>query len=122
MPHSIFLGSALATQDRVSESSSKLTQIESTSTVDSETTVVSLSRIIPRLSDLKGRITTVFRAENLQEKMEPKSHAEHDNNAYTFVRAHIYHGTIDIALSLLGLAVVINSLSVIPTVSSCERS
>jgi hypothetical protein len=56
------------------------------------------------------RIVSVFHVDNLQAKLEPKSHAEHDNNPYAFVRAHIYHGTIDMILSLLGLAVVINSL------------
>jgi metal iron transporter len=27
-----------------------------------------------------------------------------------FVKAHIYHGTVDVMISLLGFAVVINSL------------
>jgi metal iron transporter len=111
MPHSIFLGSALATQDRISESSNKLMRMRSTSSVDSESTIVLSTRM--RRSPFRHlwtRIVSVFHVDHLQEKLEPKSHAEHDNNSYTFVRAHIYHGTIDMILSLLGLAVVINSL------------
>ncbi len=120
MPHSIFLGSALATQDRISESPDKLARVESTLTVDSDATVTSnstsfvgfLRACASHMSEVKERLVSVFRVDSLHGKVEPKSHAEHENNSYTFVRAHIYHGMIDIAISLLGLAVVINSLSV----------
>ncbi|KIY53634.1 putative transporter of the NRAMP family [Fistulina hepatica ATCC 64428] len=53
MPHSLFLGSALATQDRLAMKS---------------------------------------------------------NNSLSFIRAHMYHGMVDVAGSLLGFAVLINSL------------
>ncbi|KAI0763666.1 natural resistance-associated macrophage protein [Irpex lacteus] len=121
MPHSIFLGSALATQDRISESPDKLARIESTLTVDSDATVTSNSAsfvgfrraLASHMSEIRERLVSVFRVDSLHGKVEPKSHAEHENNSYTFVRAHIYHGMIDIAISLLGLAVVINSLILI---------
>ena len=44
----------------------------------------------------------------------PRSHAERDNRPYEFVRAHLWHGIIDMVVSLLGLAVVINSMYVRP--------
>ena len=48
-----------------------------------------------------------------------KSHSEHQNNSYEFVRAHIYHGTIDVVGSLLGFAVVINALYVQSHLQCC---
>ncbi|KAI0093794.1 natural resistance-associated macrophage protein-domain-containing protein [Irpex rosettiformis] len=122
MPHSIFLGSALATQDRVSPTPDKLVQTDSTSTVDQSINSSSTSTtsrfgikktLISYISDLKERFISIFRVDSLQGKMELRSHAEHENNSYAFVRAHVYHGMIDIAISLLGLAVVINSLILI---------
>ena len=44
----------------------------------------------------------------------PRSHAERENRPYAFVRAHLYHGIVDMVVSLLGLAVVINSMYVRP--------
>lgn len=41
---------------------------------------------------------------------EPTTHAERDNRPLDVVRAHIYHGTIDMVVSLLGFAVVINAM------------
>ncbi|KZP24090.1 hypothetical protein FIBSPDRAFT_1042389 [Athelia psychrophila] len=39
---------------------------------------------------------------------DPKTHAERENNALGFVRAHLWHGIVDMALSLLGFAVIID--------------
>ncbi|KAI0692204.1 natural resistance-associated macrophage protein [Cytidiella melzeri] len=113
MPHSIFLGSALATQDRVADSPDQLAQIGSTLTVDSGATAVARMTVPSRILDLKNLFTSIFRVESLQGKAEPRSHAEHENNSYVFVQAHIYHGMADVAISLFGLAVVINSLILI---------
>ncbi|KZP24073.1 natural resistance-associated macrophage protein [Athelia psychrophila] len=41
---------------------------------------------------------------------EPKTHAERETNALGFVRPHLWHGIGDMALSLLGFAVIINAL------------
>ena len=43
---------------------------------------------------------------------EPKSHNDRTNRPLSFVRAHLSHGIIDMVVSLLGLAVVINALYV----------
>ncbi|GJE97814.1 Nramp-domain-containing protein [Phanerochaete sordida] len=118
MPHSIFLGSALATQDRISKPD-KLTRID---TVDTGTTLAPRtikSRLTPPpphelLRRFKKGFRNVFRIVPIGElPTDPKSHAEHENNTYTFVRAHIYHGMIDIAVSLLCIAVVINAMILI---------
>jgi metal iron transporter len=113
MPHSIFLGSALSTQDRVSKPD-KLARIE---TVGSGTTVAvprfTFSSLHPAalLYRLKKGFTDTFRVARIEQSgSEPRTHAERENNAYAHVRAHIYHGMIDITLSLLGLAVVINAM------------
>ncbi|EEB92628.1 hypothetical protein MPER_08833, partial [Moniliophthora perniciosa FA553] len=42
-----------------------------------------------------------------------KQHSERENNSYAFVIAHVYHGIVDVAISLLGFAVVINSFILI---------
>ena len=117
MPHSIFLGSALSTQNRLSAKADKLRRMDSSLTVDSEATCVpaAFKFSLPKLADLLPRFkrgfVNVFRIVPADEfATDPKSHADRENNSYTFVRAHIYHGMIDITISLLGLAVVINSL------------
>lgn len=115
MPHSIFLGSALATQDRTGYTD-KLTRIDTT---DSDATMApsTFRFAFPRPSDLvhrlKSGIRKTFRIIPIEEfPTDPKTHAERENRDYGFVRAHIYHGMIDIAVSLLGIAVVINALYV----------
>ncbi|KDQ31564.1 hypothetical protein PLEOSDRAFT_24093 [Pleurotus ostreatus PC15] len=72
MPHSLFLGSALATQDRISA--------------------------LPPTQP--------------EEKLV-KTHADRLNRPLPFVTAHLKHGIFDIVASLLGFAVLINSLILI---------
>ncbi|KAG6839685.1 hypothetical protein H0H87_000235 [Tephrocybe sp. NHM501043] len=40
-------------------------------------------------------------------------HADWENRPYDFVKAHIHHGVVDIVVSLLGFAVLINSFILI---------
>ncbi|EJF67328.1 Nramp-domain-containing protein [Dichomitus squalens LYAD-421 SS1] len=126
MPHSLFLGSALATQDRMSirEATSmadvRIT-VDSTDSMVSETTTLSDSRA-PSPQSAKHDMRCCFRSFAAAARRhlrlvqidghpdEPKSHAERENNPYYFVRAHLYHGIVDMVISLLGLAVVINAL------------
>lgn len=122
MPHSLFLGSALATQDRVSiketEKQSEIasTDINSLHYTDSEVTLTSTTKTPPTtvrsmLHKLKRSFRTTFRLVPLREfANEPKNHKDRDNNSYGFVRAHIYHGMFDIVISLLGFAVLINAM------------
>ncbi|KAF9447856.1 natural resistance-associated macrophage protein [Macrolepiota fuliginosa MF-IS2] len=118
MPHSLFIGSALATQDRIDcrpiKSDDDL-PLSLTSTTNSEVRIlVSPSRFCLFRRRLKTSLINVFRA-------PPKSlyatratrHNEHENNPLSFVRAHIYHGIVDVVICLLGFAVLINSLILI---------
>jgi metal iron transporter len=119
MPHSLFLGSALATQDRINsrpardedfiESTTSSKALESDESLDSAPS----SRSEKLWASLKESILRMF-------KTPPKSlhateatrHSDHETNPYDFVRAHIGHGVADVLIALLGFAVMINSMCV----------
>ncbi|KAI0713126.1 natural resistance-associated macrophage protein-domain-containing protein [Cerioporus squamosus] len=126
MPHSLFLGSALATQDRLSSTPPSptpkpptLSTVDSTLSTDSDVTISSTPSANKRgpYSLLEYAIASVRRHFRVLPSTvlpdEPKSHAEHENKPLAFVRAHLYHGIVDMVVSLLGLAVVINALILI---------
>ncbi|PIL31302.1 transporter [Ganoderma sinense ZZ0214-1] len=121
MPHSLFLGSALATQDRVSikpavSKADDIVTIDSDMSTDSEAmSDMSTGKKGGRfLASISGAVSRTFRVVHISELPdESKSHAEHENNPYYFVRAHIYHGIVDMVISLLGIAVVINAMILI---------
>jgi len=102
MPHSLFLGSTLATQDRINFRERHSDKTERARR---------RSWILQFLQDRKEDVLSAFRKPppNLYASAATR-HGEHTNNPYEFVRAHIYHGTVDMIGSLLGFAVVINSL------------
>lgn len=104
MPHSIFLGSALATQNRTASDP------DSGEEISGEGFLASYWR------GLKERVLTAFKVNKLDKAALPKSHAELENREYAFVRSHIYHGMVDMAISLIGIAVVINALLVLSEV------
>jgi len=107
MPHSLFIGSALATQDRLSK-----TPLEDDSVSDS--TLESLPeerRPGGILNKIKSSLSNAFRIKALDShKNRPQRHQDRENNSYWFVESHVYHGVVDIILSLLGIAVVVNSM------------
>ncbi|KAK7461376.1 Manganese transporter smf1 [Stygiomarasmius scandens] len=142
MPHSLFLGSALATQNRLSSdeeihSSSPPVMISNRSLSRSSSITLSTSAlpsdngkpfqstfVIGRFVSefirkaaisLYRSIKTAFRIlpSGTGVKETAKSHSDWKNNSQDFVKKHIYHGTADIVISLLGFAVVINSLILI---------
>ena len=107
MPHSLFIGSALATQDRVSQIPLK----------DNDTSTPSLGSVPgehrPKgiLNRIKSSLSKVLRIRALDDhRNRPQRHEDRENNSYWFVKSHIYHGVVDIILSLLCIAVVINSM------------
>jgi len=108
MPHSLFIGSALATQDRLSPAPPK----------DDNTSTSSLGSLPeaqrrPRgiLNRVKSALRKAFQVNALDaHKDRPQRHEDRENNSYWFVKSHIHHGVVDIVLSLLGIAVVINSM------------
>ncbi|KAA1468135.1 smf Mn2+ and Fe2+ transporter [Dentipellis sp. KUC8613] len=111
MPHSLFLGSALATQDRVSPRSAKPLAQSSDSIDSMSTATISRWHTTPR--DWWRSFVSNFRVAPLDPTAEPKSHADRENNSLSFVKAHLGHGIADIVISLLGFAVLINSLILI---------
>jgi len=107
MPHSLFIGSALATQDRLSQT--PLTDgVISTSSLGSPP-----EERRPRgtLNQITSSLGKVLRIKSLDDhRNRPQRHEDRENNSYWFVKSHIYHGVVDIILSLLCIAVVINSM------------
>ncbi|PPQ75552.1 hypothetical protein CVT24_013244 [Panaeolus cyanescens] len=111
MPHSLFLGSALATQDRVSfydRSGNKSDALDEAISTSSKSMSPGRAIFQRWLNGMKEGVLKAFRTPTDERK--PTRYSERSNNCYEFVKAHIYHGTFDIAGSLLGFAVMINSL------------
>lgn len=107
MPHSLFLGSALATQDRLSPKRPKDDNIS----VSSLGSLPEERRPTGVLNHIKSSLKEAFRIKALDDhKNRPQRHEDRENNSYSFVKSHVYHGVVDIVLSLLGVAVVINSM------------
>jgi len=113
MPHGVFLGSALATQDRLSVSPPKAQngekEFEGDNSAPPQPSHFKPSRVIVALKEL---IRAPFRRPPPSEYSSANSHADHENNPYAFIKAHIYHGTVDLVMSLMLVAVSINSMSV----------
>lgn len=121
MPHSLFLGSHLATQDRLSKEplvpvspvsslSSKVLERELTGTTSRREHVQYLGQVIWR----KFRSLFVVSPSELEAlNARPKSYKDRENHSLEFVRSHLYHGMVDMVSSLLSLAVVINALILI---------
>ncbi|THU79103.1 natural resistance-associated macrophage protein [Dendrothele bispora CBS 962.96] len=138
MPHSLFLGSALATQDRTGVNSNSSDnnadhetnvstgnmqtplhkQDKASSTTSSSSSSSRLSLFLTNFlkrtySFLRLSFETSFRVPPPTLKEQVNRYADWENNSGEFVKSHIYHGTVDIVMSLLGFAVVINSLILI---------
>ncbi|KAF9461893.1 natural resistance-associated macrophage protein-domain-containing protein [Collybia nuda] len=118
MPHSLFLGSALATQDRISPAPKKIkkpTSITDDSKNSSETEFFQPKTKHQRIwSAIKESVCAPFRVPEASEySTRATRHCGRENKPLAFVKAHIYHGIVDVVLSLLGFAVLINSLILI---------
>ncbi|KAJ3853998.1 natural resistance-associated macrophage protein-domain-containing protein [Lentinula lateritia] len=117
MPHSLFLGSALATQDRDSSPKSQYPSHSIDLSISSTSTVFS-ARDSPETSARKEtpEVAQVFRTHpetTYGAKYNIKRHEDWENNSFDFVKRHLYHGIVDMTGSLLGFAVVINSMILI---------
>ena len=99
MPHALYLGSHLATQDRVGSEPPAIPILH-----QSQRSTRSFTSII------KG-LFSVSRASNLPSNTVDRDtpYGERENMSMSFVRGHLGHGVADIVLSLLGFAVAINS-------------
>jgi metal iron transporter len=98
MPHSLYLGSALATQDRASV---KPVVLPSPSRIRD----TGHNRLFRKISALFRPVHS-----DNSDSDEFASHADRPNNSLPFIKAHLYHGIIDLVVNLLGIAVVVNSL------------
>jgi metal iron transporter len=107
MPHSLFLGSALATQDRLSPIPPK-DDILSGSGLGHPPEERRAANILGRAkSSLRGALQTGALDNH---RNRPQRYEDRENNSYRFVESHVHHAAVDIVLSLLGIAVVINSM------------
>lgn len=106
MPHSLFLGSHLATQDRESKESIPPIPQLLDKTQEFEGSRRERLRYLGRAFWRNCR--SLFILEEL--KPRPKSHEHRENNALEFVQLHLYHGIVNMVGSLLGFAVIINAL------------
>lgn len=130
MPHSLFLGSALATQDR--DPSPRL-RAEESNAKHSSSTIAQVVEDAPKeiehrnalqpckyrclIHDLYKRFRLIviraFRSpygRPYPTACTVKYHEDRENNDFDFVKRHLYHGIVDMVGSLLGFAVVINSM------------
>lgn len=102
MPHALFLGSSLATQDRVSDAppEERLPSSPTSSRTPLPTRIRQFIRPLFRLTRADRAISAIdYRSK----------YGQRANNSYSFIRAHLSHGVADVVFSLLALAVPINS-------------
>ncbi|KAK7453194.1 Manganese transporter smf1 [Stygiomarasmius scandens] len=105
MPHSIFLGSALATQDRISIP---------VAPAEDDQSFVYTNPLIRIYRVIKMATISAFKVPPPSEYATGASrHSDRENNTAEHIKKHLYHGIVDMAVSLLGFAVVINSLILI---------
>ncbi|KAG7099524.1 hypothetical protein E1B28_001366 [Marasmius oreades] len=102
MPHALFLGSFLSTQDRVSLKTPSQEPLPTCST-DHQTFGDRLKRRFKQLF-------SVSRAERIAASRAYRTeYGERENNSLSFIRQHLNHAITDVVTSLLGFAIPINS-------------
>ncbi|KAF7307291.1 hypothetical protein MIND_00523100 [Mycena indigotica] len=107
MPHSLFLGSTLATQRRVpverDELKSEVTQREEAVQPPSS-----------RWGRVSAFVKDCFRAPPPSAHATlVKRHVDRENNSFAFVQKHLNHAIFDVVGSLVGFAILINSMILI---------
>ena len=115
MPHALFLGSSLAKQDRVGALNKPgcddtLPGAYRTSWMKK----FSLKKFLPSWQSVRSQFMS-FKVPEGDDPNLPnfeKGHAGWTNKTASFVVAHLNHSIVDITISLLGFAVVINSMFV----------
>ena len=119
MPHGLFLGSSLATQDRVSLPPPKEIHVHDLDSVDALPCPSTCSIVKENFFTVKRWLLASLRSWRVSDAEEQNlpddklGHAGWKNNTLPFVREHLRHGITDVVMSLLGFAVAINSLSVL---------
>ncbi|QRW27179.1 hypothetical protein RhiXN_01774 [Rhizoctonia solani] len=116
MPHALFLGSSLATLDRVSHPP----VVAATLPLDDRSGTIRFGNRSrwPAGQPSQGSPQFAARASDVnlnheENKVEPQTQAHaspgRQNNSFNFIKAHLNHAIVDIVMSLLGFAVSINS-------------
>ncbi|KZS89225.1 natural resistance-associated macrophage protein, partial [Sistotremastrum niveocremeum HHB9708] len=106
MPHALFLGSSLATQDREA-SSIQLGDEEHACRATEDPSEDVSEAPNPRMSN--GSQAYILKSLWLKISSDEVRSERKQNNKLAFIRAHLMHSIIDISMSLMGFAVVINS-------------
>ncbi|KAL0950799.1 hypothetical protein HGRIS_007564 [Hohenbuehelia grisea] len=107
MPHALFLGSSLATQDRVSLEPPRPDPPVLPSSLYAQPGRRTLRA---RVKSFVAPLFKVSRAERVAAARDYRTkYGERENNSLPFIRQHLGHGIADIVISLLGIAVPINS-------------
>lgn len=132
MPHSLFLGSALSTQERETshedQADESIESIESISIAETkEDDSEDLTPAVPE-QEVSRRCWTMNGVKRGTAKFlqscfsvtkiagpagDAKNHTEWENHSWAFVHTHLYHGIVDMCISLIGIAVVINAMILI---------
>ena len=103
MPHALFLGSFMSTQDRTGNFQPTLPN--PVQVPDAPPT----SDIKTRLRKWLGSLFEVTRAERIAVSRDYRMKYGRENSELGFIQAHLKHGVVDIVASLLGVAVPINA-------------
>ncbi|KAL4243096.1 NRAMP family protein [Abortiporus biennis] len=101
MPHALFLGSFLATQDRVNSEPQNLPP----PAVRNEESTGLKSRMKRYIASL----FEVSRSERIKLSRDYRNKYGRENKELSFIRSHLVHGLVDVISSLIALAVPINS-------------
>lgn len=101
MPHALFLGSSLATQDRVNIAPPEDNLLPPASRpAGFKSKVLKFVYPLFRITHADRTVSTIdYRTK----------YGERDNNSLTFINQHLSHGIADVVTSLITLAIPINS-------------
>ena len=99
MPHALYLGSYLATQDRIGPEPTLPNPILTSPPLN----------FVGRLRAWFQSLFTISRAERIAVSRDYRDKYGRENNDLGFIRAHLSHGLVDVIVSLLAVAVPINS-------------
>ncbi|KAG6853428.1 hypothetical protein C0991_004428 [Blastosporella zonata] len=117
MPHSLYLGSALATQDRISPAPRPANSLlGSQDSFNSDVSVPAKAKtwLFRTATGIRDAFCTSFRVPLASSfSTQATRHADRENRPYAIVIAHIHHGVVDMVINLMGFAVIINSFILI---------
>lgn len=101
MPHALFLGSFLATRDRVGGHTPSLPNPALAQNGNPGT-----------LQRIRAWFRSLFEVSRLEQKAASRDYRDkygRENNELSFIKAHLTHGLADVTISLFAVAVPINS-------------